>query len=342
MSFLLASLSGLDGIIAVLVVYVVDPLAAAGLREAPRPVVTYLYERGARGDVVRIYDKSGSVAAEYAYDAYGNCEVLADAGGIASLNPFRYRGYYYDEETGLYYLNARYYDPSLGRFLSPDSLSYLDPSAAEGMNLFAYCQCDPVNKVDPTGHFPFLALLIGAVILLFTPIGGAILQTAASVLCYGGMAVASLFNSDVRADMDAIGWNPFNTDESAVLNSSYVSFYKGVPVFRTDGFVGRYGTFLGIFLNRSNYDTDTVRHEWGHVPQQMILGPVNFGLLFAIPSANQLSTRPYYERPWEITADIMGGASRTHASSDIDRGWSYLVASLFFGPFAYLFLLGEY
>ncbi|MBP5091133.1 MAG: hypothetical protein J6328_01030, partial [Bacilli bacterium] len=108
MSFLLASLSGLDGIIAVLVVYVVDPLAAAGLREAPRPVVTYLYERGARGDVVRIYDKSGSVAAEYAYDAYGNCEVLADAGGIASLNPFRYRGYYYDEETGLYYLNARY------------------------------------------------------------------------------------------------------------------------------------------------------------------------------------------------------------------------------------------
>ena len=91
--------------------------------------------------------------AEYAYDAYGNCAVLIDEGGLASLNPFRYRGYYFDSETGLYYLNARYYDPRIGRFLSPDGLTYLDPSAAVGMNLYAYCQCDPVNKVDQTGHF---------------------------------------------------------------------------------------------------------------------------------------------------------------------------------------------
>ncbi len=91
--------------------------------------------------------------AEYAYDAYGNCAVLIDEGGLASLNPFRYRGYYFDSETGLYYLNARYYDPRIGRFLSPDGLPYLDPSAAVGMNLYAYCQCDPVNKADPTGHF---------------------------------------------------------------------------------------------------------------------------------------------------------------------------------------------
>jgi len=127
----------------------------------------YLYERGAQGDIIRVYDRSGSVAAEYAYDAYGNCEVLADVGGIASLNPFRYRGYYFDAETGLYYLNARYYDPRLGRFLSPDSLSYLDPSSAAGTNLFAYCQCDPVNNVDPSGHMPDWAKwLIGGLVIL--------------------------------------------------------------------------------------------------------------------------------------------------------------------------------
>ena len=128
----------------------------------------FLYERGVQGDVLRVYDRSGEVAAEYAYDAYGNCEVLADVGGIASLNPFRYRGYYYDAETGLYYLNARYYDPRLGRFISPDSLSYLDPSAAAGMNLYAYCQCDPVNYSDGSGHLAIsIGLFLGLVIASF-------------------------------------------------------------------------------------------------------------------------------------------------------------------------------
>ena len=166
----------------------------------------YLYERGAQGDVLRVYDRSGSVAAEYAYDAYGNCEVFADVGGIASLNPFRYRGYYFDAETGLYYLNARYYDPRLGRFLSPDSLSYLDPSAAAGMNLYAYCQCDPVNYSDGSGHLPVLALILGiiATVGLGLTIGGVasgnntltavgLLLTGVSALGAGGLALAGAF-----------------------------------------------------------------------------------------------------------------------------------------------------
>ena len=88
---------------------------------------------------------------EYSYDAWGNCTIVTDKSGIATLNPFRYRGYYYDEETGLYYLQTRYYDPEVGRFISRDSIEYADPETICGFNLYAYCGNNPVMNVDPTG-----------------------------------------------------------------------------------------------------------------------------------------------------------------------------------------------
>ena len=70
---------------------------------------------------------------------------------VAKLNPFRYRGYYYDTETSLYYLNSRYYDPSIGRFINADDISYIQPTEINGLNLFAYCGNNPVMYVDPDG-----------------------------------------------------------------------------------------------------------------------------------------------------------------------------------------------
>ena len=67
---------------------------------------------------------------------------------LAIANPIRYRGYYYGQDTGLYYLNARYYSPELRRFISPDDTAYLDPENANGLNLYAYCYNDPVNYAD--------------------------------------------------------------------------------------------------------------------------------------------------------------------------------------------------
>ena len=76
-------------------------------------------------------ERYGYVSATYKYDAWG--KVLSASGSMASVNPIRYRGYYYDTETNLYYLNSRYYDPETGRFVSPDIL-------AEAGNIYAYCQ----------------------------------------------------------------------------------------------------------------------------------------------------------------------------------------------------------
>ena len=71
---------------------------------------------------------------------------------MARFNTFIYKGYNYDVETGLYYCNSRYYSPELRRFISPDSIDYLDPESINGLNLYAYCGNDPVNRFDPTGH----------------------------------------------------------------------------------------------------------------------------------------------------------------------------------------------
>ena len=72
---------------------------------------------------------------------------------LCSYKAIRYRGYYYDTDTGLYYCNARYYSPKWRRFISPDSTSYLDPESVNGLNLYCYCNNDPVNCCDPSGHW---------------------------------------------------------------------------------------------------------------------------------------------------------------------------------------------
>ncbi len=91
---------------------------------------------------------------EYKYDAWGN--ILSQGGSeLLNINPFRYRGYYYDTETGLYYLNSRYYDPETGRFISPDDVDVLSDTLTQpnGLNLYAYCYNNPVMMTDPDGAF---------------------------------------------------------------------------------------------------------------------------------------------------------------------------------------------
>ena len=119
----------------------------------------YRYERNIFGDITRIYNSEGSIEATYVYDAYGRVKVINSIGEedtniefIGNINPFRYRGYYFDIETQLYWVSSRYYSPELCRWISPDSIEYLDTESINGLNLYAYCGNDPVNRFDPTGH----------------------------------------------------------------------------------------------------------------------------------------------------------------------------------------------
>ncbi|MBQ3519336.1 MAG: DNRLRE domain-containing protein [Clostridia bacterium] len=115
----------------------------------------YYYIYNLQGDVVKITNANGSTIVEYKYDTWG--KLIATTGSLAStlgaLNPFRYRGYVYDTETGFYYLTTRYYDPDTGRFINADG--YISTGyAIIGFNMYAYCLNDPVNLIDSNGDDP--------------------------------------------------------------------------------------------------------------------------------------------------------------------------------------------
>ena len=106
-----------------------------------------------RGDVIQIYNASGVLVATYDYDAWGRVSENStdkDTQNIAEINPIRYRGYYYDSETGLYYLKSRYYDPTVKRFLNVDGLVSTSVEDA-AKNMYTYCLNNPVIYADPEG-----------------------------------------------------------------------------------------------------------------------------------------------------------------------------------------------
>ena len=106
----------------------------------------YLYN--AHGDVVKYTNANGAVLQSYDYDAFGE---EADP-STTDTNPFRYAGQYFDDETGTYYLRARYYNPGNGRFTQQDSWGYADPADPLSLNLYVYCINNPVMYIDPSGH----------------------------------------------------------------------------------------------------------------------------------------------------------------------------------------------
>ena len=174
----------------------------------------YYYLRNAQNDIVKIIDGNGNAVVEYTYDSWG--KPIGVTGTLASTlganQPFRYRGYVYDTETGWYYLQSRYYDPSVGRFISADVLLSTGQGVI-GHNSYAYCGNNPIIRVDPSGYFWLTALLVTTAV--------ALLSTAALTGCSENSP--SFYNPDGRKDID------LQYDGTSLSITAYVKFSGDGP-----------------------------------------------------------------------------------------------------------------
>ena len=135
----------------------------------------YYYVKNYQNDIIAILDSIGNVIVKYQYDSWGNHISIKDANDseitdvshVGLINPFRYRSYYFDKETGLYYLNSRYYNPLWGRFLNADSM-LVQTSSLTGYNLFIYGNNNPINRIDSKGNFAWgvAALVVTGIIMV--------------------------------------------------------------------------------------------------------------------------------------------------------------------------------
>ena len=207
-----------------------------------KDIKTYFYLIDIIGNIVGLVDGNGNIVVEYDYSSYGKVEVKKDTVGISKKDHIRYKGYIYDEETQLYYLISRYYDPEIGRFISPDSVEYIEPSSISGLNLYVYCCNDPINMYDPSGNF---AISIGLLLAIGGIVGAAI---------GAGASVAGQYLAN-GCSWENFSWGQLALDTvlggvSGMLSMSPLGLGAMVAANAGLGFVGAVG---GHLINGSDF-----------------------------------------------------------------------------------------
>ncbi len=222
-----------------------------GITGIKRNNEVYYFRKTAQGDVTALIDSSGSIVVKYVYDAWGNHKLYGADGSaipasntthIGNVNPIRYRGYYWDGQTGLFYVTSRYYDPQVGRWISADSIdnAMLQMDQLNGLNLYAYCLNNPIRYTDPTGGF---VLSITALILIGLGVGAAV-----------GAGV-SIVSQGLTVGWDNINWWQVGLDGvlggiSGALAMSPLCWGALIGLNAAIGFVGGVG---GNLLNGSDF-----------------------------------------------------------------------------------------
>ena len=243
----------------------------------------YLYEKDVFGNIIAIYNASGTKVASYCYDAWGNCTVLTNTNGIGTMNPFRYRGYYLDTETNLYYLQSRYYDSYVGRFINADGTINGNGDLI-GYNLFAYCSNNPVMYVDPTGeawwHWAIGAAIVAAcAIATIATCGG--FAADATAVCMVASGTAAFTTASTVAAAATIGSALVlgtSALDAAVHSTSFEEFADAGNIgtilsTMVGGIMGAgIGFIIGRGINDPSYPTDKARinhihqEKAGHIP----------------------------------------------------------------------------
>lgn len=209
---------------------------------------TYYFAYNAQGDVIGIYEFGGRLIATYDYDEWGNCtvNVLAEDGNshavdspdhIAQVNPFRYRGYFYDAETGFYYLNSRYYDPGTGRFVNADGI-YDTHTGVLSHNMFTYCNNNPVNMIDSEGTGPIwngikrfakqvAKSALDAIVKVMQYSNNRVIQSISGVV--GNISAGISFNNTVTSAQEAKKTHAANVINAGISKSSNIK--RSVVIF---------------------------------------------------------------------------------------------------------------
>ena len=192
-----------------LVVYLYDANGAPiGMRYRTNSMAegvfyTFWFDKNLQGDVVAVYNETGTKVLSYTYDAWGNKTTTvhnsSGTNSYAQYNAITYRGYYYDAETGFYYLQSRYYDPQIGRFINADSVIVGTSGELHGYNVFAYAFNNPIAYVDHNGNWPKLSdVLVAAAVALV------VAAVAASVVICAAVAPAAVAVGSVAVSTAAI------------------------------------------------------------------------------------------------------------------------------------------
>ena len=219
----------------------------------------YYYKKNIFGDVIGIIDNNGKEITKYIYDAWGNHKTFVFDNGqfvdistqtsytqsglnnktIALLNPFRYRSYYYDVETGLYYLNSRYYNPEIGRFINADDISILSEGKDffNGLNLYAYCSNNPISNTDTSGEKWWEWLIIALVAVVV------VVATVAITIATGGIASTMLIGAGIGAIMG--GTTSAISQLASGQGFNVGEFFLSIAFGAITGLIG--GSALGVF-----------------------------------------------------------------------------------------------
>ena len=220
--------------------------------------VTAYYMYNLQGDVVGLADAAtGKIIAKYLYDAWGKCVSVENADGytIGTANPFRYRGYYYDNDTGLYYLQSRYYDPEVGRFINADGFVTTDVLGLLSSNMFVYCENNPICKTDISGE---------ATVSIFADLNadfliGADIGLGLSFDDHGNVAIQWYYSHPFDEETRSIGL--FDIGISAqfqITECETVDDLNGIS--SSSGFSVGSGLYAGVDITSNKGTVDTVRN----------------------------------------------------------------------------------